>query len=715
MMSTKSSNKSGNSGNSVTKRHILRLPKINELFSLRYFLITLRQQWPLFMLFAIVMFFAIPVVIVFGMNDHNYSVNWTPEKAYANLVETLAYLNWFISACAAVFAAISVTRDFMKPSASCFCGALPIRREGALIVRLTAGFVIYAAALIIGVLLGALVSIAVGAAQYLSLMLPIFVSLVIFLFIYTLVVACGMLCGTSITQFIMAGLVLVLPPLTYYMVIAWISEHIQSLWTNWYTDIDKLNIFPGIRLLGLIFDNNPMTGLEMLYYILLSLVLAAIAVVLFRMRINEHAGDAAIFRIVGPIVKYGSMIPAAFIGGFFFYELSYGGGIEDLFSWCFGWICASLLTFMLVNAVVHRSAKAVFRGIKWAPIFAGAFIIVNILIVGDAAGIDRYIPNPKTLSSIEFRVDGMTFNFKSEEAIRAIVKMAANDNDGNDGGEPKAEYYEPEFTHYEYMNNFENKGISVATTSNQINFNAAYRLRFGPVIAKSYGGLNKLRIADAIRELADTEEFRTQYADILKSHGDEFYVSLGLASGERSFTGHNNGYIDSFGIYHETDAVTIGGNTDPINSDYFARPQLGSVHMYGGEMNPEVPLFLDDALTDEINEAGKQIEEARKARQEESYGYAGTMTSDSIDEFVDSYISRIELVDTRTGEETAITNKAQMCEIMANVQSVCHGRASLFSIPDYNYYVMIYLKNNTRSYDVFLTYFLDGHIPEFVK
>ena len=91
------------------------------------------------------------------------------------------------------------------------------------------------------------------------------------------------------------------------------------------------------------------------------------------------------------------------------------------------------------------------------------------------------------------------------------------------------------------------------------------------------------------------------------------------------------------------------------------------------------------------------------------------MTSDSIDEFVDSYISRIELVDTRTGEETAITNKAQMCEIMANVQSVCHGRASLFSIPDYNYYVMLYLKNGARSYDVFLTYFLDGHIPEFVK
>ena len=81
MMSTKLSNKDSKSGISAGQRKMLRLPKPSELFDLRYYLISTTQQWPLFMLFSIVFFFAIPGVILFGTTEGNYASSWTFENA----------------------------------------------------------------------------------------------------------------------------------------------------------------------------------------------------------------------------------------------------------------------------------------------------------------------------------------------------------------------------------------------------------------------------------------------------------------------------------------------------------------------------------------------------------------------------------------------------------------------------------------------------------
>ena len=146
---------------------------------------------------------------------------------------------------------------------------------------------------------------------------------------------------------------------------------------------------------------------------------------------------------------------------------------------------------------------------------------------------------------------------------------------------------------------------------------------------------------------------------------------------------------------------------------------LSSVHIYdeyNNYENYEAPLYLDDPLTADVEEAADAIEEARAANGDgEKVSYGGMMTGDTVEQFVNSYIESATIIDTKTKAEQKITNKAQLCEIMTSVQSICYGRVSMFSVPDYDYYVLIDLKNGARSYDLFLTYFIDGKAPEFVK
>nr|MBQ4319796.1 hypothetical protein [Clostridia bacterium] len=94
--------------NQTAGRKALRLPKANELFDLRYFLIDLKQRWPLFMLFAIALFFGIPVIILFGSVDSG-RVNYSLERAFNASMEAVTVFCYLTAVIAGVFCAISIT------------------------------------------------------------------------------------------------------------------------------------------------------------------------------------------------------------------------------------------------------------------------------------------------------------------------------------------------------------------------------------------------------------------------------------------------------------------------------------------------------------------------------------------------------------------------------------------------------------------------------
>jgi len=717
MMSIRSSDKPIKTNAAARKK--LRLPKMHELFSFGYYKMNVRQQWPLFMVFAIALFFAIPVVILFGVQD--VSVRYPIALKYDNVIEAVTIASYIISICAGLFASTAVTRDFMKQNSAGFVHALPIRREGQLLVRLAAGVTVYLAAYALNLVLGILVSILVGASAYLGMMFPpVFTSLMIFLFIYTLNTASGMLCGTSITQFILTALTMVVPPLTYFMTIAWIQEHVWEFWAGWYTSEDKTSVFPGMRLIFTIADGNTFGIIDYLVFGVLSLLLIAVSVVLYRMRVNERSGDAAMFGIVGPIVKYVSMVPAALIGGIFFFEAASGDSAEVLW-WMFGWVCAALLTFMLVNAVVYRSAGAVMKGIKWAPIFAVTFLVLNILIMGDAANLSGYVPNPSTLSSVTLRIDSMDIVLKDKDNLRAVAQIAAQANYG-DTREPTYNLSQHAYETTFYGTN--GKPVTAADFrfgSNQVNFNAVFRLKGGIPIAKYYYVENKSDIADALRTITNSEEFAKQYKANVEKYGvSEFYVSLGLAEGDNySFSSTTYGYVDEYGLMHESEPATINCVTDEVNAAYFERPQLGSVHIYGNADNDyrtvEIPLFFGDPLTYEVDKAADMFEESYRPNDDRDETYGGAMKEENFEDFVDRFVANIGVTDTVTGEAYTFTKKSEIYEIMKNVQSVCEGRVSMFSIPDSRYWVTLWLKEYRYNDSSFVTFFIDGKVPEFVS
>ncbi len=715
----KSSNKA------KTDRKSLRMPKPHELFDLRYFLTNIKLNWPLFMLFAIAFFLCGPLIIFFGVQE--FDEFYTVAYKFENAVDIIRNLGYIVAIGAGIIAGLVTMHDFMKPASANFISALPVRREAHLLTRVASGIVVFAAAHISMTLLGMLSGILVGAGEHVGMLIPIIGEVfMIYLFIYTLMVVCATLCGSSVTQTILAAIFLVVPPAVWALAWAWVGQHV-NMWENYFTQEHYWKFFPGMKLVFEMFEGDMrLDASGYLYYGFISLIFIVAAVILIRMRINERTSDAAMFKPVATVAKYSSMTLAAMLGGYLFYESA--AHSVRWFWWMFGWMLCALLTFMLVNAVVHRSAKAVLRGLKWTPIFAGIFLVLNFLVMNDIANISNYVPNPGTLSSADVWIDGMEYEFRDKEVLKAVAKLASLDSQMSDvaGDILNNNMYE---TH-EVVHS--NGTVYVYTTekyvdrvSNSFNIRAVFHVGGVIPIPKTYFIFDKLEAADALTTIANSAEFTEQYGKyIADKNGGEVYVRLDATTGgDAHFSTQRNYYGSRHQTYMEDEKLDFNTATDSINAAYFNRPQIGNIMLYGDsssniyDFTIDHPLYLGDPLGYEVERVAVELEEVHRIiYNDNDANFGGVITPEILDDFIESSIEKVVVKRTSDDKETTFTDTAKIREILTSVQGIGSMQASAFSIPSSEYWVTVHFdkENVYTGSSVYTTFFLDGQVPAFI-
>ena len=169
-------------------------------------------------------------------------------------------------------------------------------------------------------------------------------------------------------------------------------------------------------------------------YALAGLVIALIALLLYRTRKSEMTGSTVAFPWATPIFKYGVAFCTAVALGQFLYYFLFGqyrsGGSDSLPGTILCMAAAGLVGYFVAEMLIKKSFRVFRAGAKGAAIVAGALVLLGVAMSFDLTGYEKHVPDESEIESAFYTFSGMT-NVTTDDADtirrltaahRAIVK-----------------------------------------------------------------------------------------------------------------------------------------------------------------------------------------------------------------------------------------------------------------------------------------------------
>ena len=398
----------------------------------------MRRSWPKTICYTLFLFFVLPLPLLFEASGHPH---WTMNQLSGSLTGMLNDGTWLYCLAAvavALFAGMLATIYLCRRTSVDFYHSLPIRREGLLLQNWLCGMLHFGTALLFNVLLSMLVLFsAIGqpamiGAPIAKLLMAAGYMLLTYLLFYTMTVFCGMLCGTSFMQIAVTGLLLGAFPLFRALALAFCNMVTDTVDISYYFDGNWGWTSPILRLVHLAEANttyiptengtemvfysleNPFTWWEILLWIAAAGAFYFGAMWLYRHRHVERAGTPVVFEGVAVAVKWVVILLATMAVGWLFGEIGSGAG------WFFfGFVLGGLLSFMLINTILTKNPKQMFRGWRAIVIYLVAFCIGSVGIGYAVSEVEDIVPKKIERLSIYFTNDNYSVPYYTDPAVIA--------------------------------------------------------------------------------------------------------------------------------------------------------------------------------------------------------------------------------------------------------------------------------------------------------
>lgn len=525
---------------------------------------TLKKYWTSILLFTIILFFVIPIPVMMWMSDKLVNQNNTIE----NLQRSLA-VNWVDAVRYAIIPIMSILAvvipcarfSYLKNKVSVdFYHSLPIRREKLFFTQLGVG----ALALVIPYILNIIFTFLyvapnnlVTGALIVNILMLTLEMLVYALFFYSLSTLVGMASGLTAVHLVLTVTAIFILPVLQLAYVGFRYIFAENMWTDYYLSESIMSkLSPAIRFL---INEIPLNLAESIIMVCISLLMLAIALLLYKHRKSERAGQSVVFVPFGEIVKYIIMLVGTLVGGIFFNSM-----MGNMFWTIFGMLCGMLLTFMLANTILHKTATAMFRGLKGLAIFGGAAIITLIILTTNAFGVNSSVPTPSATSKVVVSFDSTAqIEFHDRANIEAIHKIYTQSHWGYRG------YYTNVYP-YE-----------------QLELSIAFYNSLGIPTAKQVTISNKSDFIDEFKTILNSSEFREQYYSVAenavksKDVGVEFYEeSYYINQYGRVWYSKGRNYLNIG--FDKTDYIFdyILDYMKACDFDYFQNPTFASIRFY---------------------------------------------------------------------------------------------------------------------------------------
>lgn len=162
-----------------------------------------------------------------------------------------------------------------------------------------------------------------------------------------------------------------------------------------------------------------MTGQILAAYALAGLVIALIALLLYRTRKSEMTGSTVAFPWATPIFKYGVAFCTAVALGQFLYYFLFGqyrsGGNDSLPGTILCMAAAGLVGYFVAEMLIKKSFRVFRAGAKGAAIVALALVLLGVAMSFDLTGYEKRVPDESEIESVYYTFSGMT-NVTTDDA-----------------------------------------------------------------------------------------------------------------------------------------------------------------------------------------------------------------------------------------------------------------------------------------------------------
>lgn len=715
----------------------------------------MRRSWPKVICYTLLLFFVLPLPLLFQANARSNWQVWELSGSLARMLNDGVWLYCLATVAVALFAGMLATIYLCRRPSVDFYHSLPIRREGLLLQGWLCGMIQFVTALVFNVLLSMLIIFTtVGQLAYigepiLRLLIAAGYMLLTYLLFFTLTVFCGLLCGTSFMQIMVTGLVLGAVPLFRALALAFCDMVTDTIDMGYYANFGWEWTTPLARLILLSSSNGnsyyvngieivrhvlerPFAWWEILLWIVASAALFFGAMWLYRKRHVERAGTPVVFEGVAIAVKWVVIVLATMSMGWIFGEIGSGA------AWIlFGFLLGGLLSFMLINTILTKNPKQMFRGWRAIVIYLIAFCVGSVGIGYAVSEVEDIIPERVDRVAIYFGNDNYNVPYYTDPTVieawqelwREEIWKEAHYN--ADEFKPQAVYTETvgESISGEVVHEFASRRLSIRAF-----------VKFGPfVIAYQTRSVDRAAAEKLIRAATESAEFETGWDSIMEElvtrtvyeddeYWNEKYVHLSMMSlfselyrDRAGLIGDNNNYglskTSTFPPPADALARMVAEMPEDIGFDFFQYPAY---------INVEVD-WLNRAYDERLSPGGSlqhywfqhRVGTNNPVFYRDTLGLSETEFYDALAELILRDTGGLYVVKRVSGRfylsnENAhlITDRGQIIEILTGLSTLSHDSWDLspFTVLDEEYAVVF-----PESTSSGVTYFIKGRTPAFVK
>lgn len=378
-----------------------------------FFSFTLKNNWQHFALYFIIMLLAIVLPCVMMINEYSRYTdeycNWSAITA--NTVVTCGITGVLASLAVAVFSDMSaVSYINSKQTVGCY-HSFPIRREGMFVIETSVRAIYYLTAYLPCALIALVlinISLDMTAALNMVYMKHILSAILCYLLLYSIILFAGGLTGTAPVRLIMTLLILYLPLVLYALLIVNAYIGMPRLNADYYLSEEVLRVICSTyrvgEAVGRIDSNISPEQFYNIFWCIPEIIVYYVgALLLHKYRKSESSGTTIIWKPVFLFTKYITIFTAALLGiaifGSDLFGISNGNTMWIIFGLVFGIVISS----MVVNAILYRSSKAIFKGLRGLATVTILAVVFMIVLPMDAFGMNEKIYDADNTKSLEIR------------------------------------------------------------------------------------------------------------------------------------------------------------------------------------------------------------------------------------------------------------------------------------------------------------------------
>ena len=395
----------------------------------------LKHTWPLWLGYTALWLFLVPVALFSELSA--YQGGYSAADASYLLLNTGVRGGIFISFFFGLFFAMLAFSHLTQSRATNGFHALPVRRETIFLTAYLTGLFCQLSTILVTFLLGAAVSAPLHLSFWSVTGAAMGSAMLEAVFFYSFAVLCMMMTGQILAApvFYFVGNILV--PGMEYLLRSFAGNFLYGY--SGHTDVALGFLSPPLYMYTMCTevaiasietcesDSYYVTAYALEHrsfmilaaYALAGLVIALIALLLYRTRKSEMTGSTVAFPWATPIFKYGVAFCTAVSLGQFLYYFLFGqyrsSGNDSLPGTILCMVAAGLVGYFAAEMLIKKSFRVFRTGAKGAAIVSLAFVLLGVAMSFDLTGYEKRVPDESEIESVYYTFSGMT-NVTTDDA-----------------------------------------------------------------------------------------------------------------------------------------------------------------------------------------------------------------------------------------------------------------------------------------------------------